>query len=169
MRYLVRCDYDTLPILSSIKPLAISSCPFEAERRKHAISRSVSASRWHTRACFYCATKGGGRRKREGAYRWERKHNDRKRSERASELARPRATRCDFWMNRRVAMTHRSRRSPRPINRAERARFGINCRSLKRERSDGGTFDTAVTFVILKLSDACVGFYWVLHSERGKP
>lgn len=60
--------------------------------------------------------------------------------QRVSKRTRPRATRCDFWMNRRVVMTHRLRRSPRPINRAECARFGINCRSLKRERSDA--FDT---------------------------
>lgn len=112
----------------------LSQRSLEIERRRRAISRSVSGSRWHTRTRSYCATCG----RKKSADRCESGHNDRE----CSVRARPHATRCDFWMNRRVVMTHRSpRRDSRPINRVSELIVG----SFEREGTRGGkyTFDTA--------------------------
>lgn len=76
---------------------------------------------------FYCSIRKG----KKIVGRCESGHNNRE----CNVRARPRATRCDFWMNRRVVMTHRSpRRDPRPINRISELIAG----SFEREGTRGG-------------------------------
>lgn len=101
-------------------------------RNVHVHSKpNVGNARFHDRYRHRVCILRNRRQRKRGAHRCDATRRDARVG--CNDRKRPRATRCDFWMNRRVAMTHRSRRSLRLINRA---RFGINYRSFEPDEGE---------------------------------